>query len=69
MAMIFPAVAYLAREVARVLAPLADLDGGPLMTATLATRPRPGDDTGLERHDAVKVSMAVNPQDANARRD
>jgi hypothetical protein len=55
-------VAYLAREVARVLAPLADLDGGPLITANLATRPRPGDDTGLERHDAVKVSIAVTPR-------
>jgi hypothetical protein len=57
-------VAYLAREVARVLAPLADLDGGPQITATLATRPAPRDDTyaGLERHDAVKVNITVIPR-------
>jgi hypothetical protein len=57
-------VAYLAREVARVLAPLADLDGGPQITATLATRPPPGDDTHarLERHDAIKVNITVVPR-------
>ena len=56
-------VAYLAREVARVLAPLADLDGGPQITATLTTRPQYDDDNHaeLERHDAIKVHIVVTP--------
>lgn len=54
--------AYLAREVARILAPLMDLDGGPRITATLATRPPSDDiDARLERHNALTVNISVTP--------
>jgi hypothetical protein len=55
-------VGYLAREHARVLAPLLDMDGGPQVTATMAVRPSasaPADD--IEARDAVLVQVTVVP--------
>lgn len=54
-------VAYIAREVARVLAPLLDLDDGPRITATLAVRPQiiGGDYVLHEERDAIKVRVVV----------
>lgn len=53
---------YLAREVARVLAPLLDLEGGPSITATLAVRPPDGADVGeFEHHDVVLAYIVLTP--------
>jgi len=53
---------YLAREVARVLAPLLDLEGGPTVAATLALWPDGDQDLdALERHDAVQARIVLTP--------
>jgi hypothetical protein len=65
-------VGYVAREVARVLAPLLDLEEGPHVRAVLAIRPptAPGtaeDDVhaALEAHDAVRLEIVVSPRDGD----
>lgn len=66
-------VGYVAREVARVLAPLLDLEEGPRVTAVLTMRPttEPGTaedevHAALEARDAVRIEIVVSPRDAEA---
>lgn len=66
-------VGYVAREVARVLAPLLDLEEGPRVTAVLSMRPTtaPGaaeDEVhaAIEARDAVRIQIVVSPRDAEA---
>jgi hypothetical protein len=66
-------VGYVAREVARVLAPLLDLEEGPRVAAVLATRPTTAAGTAeddvhaaLEARDAVRIEVVVSPRDAAA---
>lgn len=63
-------VGYVAREVARVLAPLLDLEEGPLIASTLAIRPAtaPGKaeedvHAALDARDAVRIEIVVRPRD------
>jgi hypothetical protein len=65
-------VGYVAREVARVLAPLLDLEEGPLVAATLAIRPAtaPGKaeedvHAALDARDAVRIEIVVRPRDGD----
>lgn len=62
-------VAYLARETARVLAPLLDLEDGPEATATLAARPTDAHDehAALQQRDVVQVRVAVTLPTTNQR--
>ena len=62
-------VGYVAREIARVLAPLLDLEEGPRIAARLAVRPivPPGtaeDDlhAAVEARDAVRIEVVVAPR-------
>lgn len=53
---------YVAREVARVLAPLFDLEGGPVISSTLAARPpATADAAAFESHDAVTAQITLAP--------
>lgn len=59
---------YVAREVARVLAPLLDLEEGPRVTSVLATRPTMAPESAegeeraaLEARDAVRMEIVVSP--------
>jgi hypothetical protein len=63
-------VGYVAREAARVLAPLLDLEEGPRVASVLATRPTaaPGSTedevhAALEARDAVRIEIVVSPRD------
>jgi replicative superfamily II helicase len=57
-------VGYLAREHARVLAPLMDLEDGPRIGAVLAVRPRSAPTREqVEAQDAVLVRVSVAPAD------
>jgi hypothetical protein len=53
------ALGYVAREVARVLAPLLDLDGGPVVTARLMVRPNEVE--AIEKFDAVRIQVVLTP--------
>jgi hypothetical protein len=55
---------FLAREVARILAVLLNLEDGPQMNAVLAALPD-GGPAALERRDAVTVHIEVIPARAN----
>jgi hypothetical protein len=66
-------VGYVAREVARVLAPLLDLEEGPRVTAVLSMRrttaPGTAEDevhAAIEARDAVRIQIVVSPRDAEA---
>jgi hypothetical protein len=60
-------IGYVAREIARVLAPLLDLEEGPIVEATLADRPliptgTPADAAraAIEEHDTVHLNITIN---------
>ena len=60
-------IGYLAREYARVLAPLLDLEDGPEVTATLATRPsETAPSAEFETRDVVGVLINVRPGASSA---
>jgi hypothetical protein len=66
-------VGYVAREVARVVAPLLDLEDGPEVAAALEVRPEtppgtPEDEVhaALQVRDAVRMQIVVSPRDTDA---